>query len=81
MEDVVDRVEVSQMVMVLEAIAVAEAVGALILVPQVVPAPEDAATPETPGLLSAQRPAAGRTREFDDIPSVVRALLVGYDEV
>jgi hypothetical protein len=29
----------------------------------------------------APRPDAERTREFDDIPSVIRALLVGYDEV
>ena len=63
-----------------EAIAVAEAVG-VSSCPRWFPLPEDAAPPETPGLLSAQRPAAGRTREFDDIPSVVRALLVGYDEV
>jgi hypothetical protein len=61
MKGSVDRVDVGQVLPVLEASAVSEM---------------DAAA----GVVSP-RSDAGRTREFDDIPSVVRALLVGYDEV
>jgi hypothetical protein len=65
MEGAVDRVEVSQ------ALTVREVIVPLTVV----------AVPETPALQVAQRPAARHARKFDDIPSVVRALLVGYDEV
>jgi hypothetical protein len=32
------------------------------------------------GRQAEQRPASSRPRQLDDIPSVVRALLTGYDE-
>ena len=45
------------------------------------PAP---AVPETPGHWPAgapgQKPVSRPVRQFDDIPTVVRALLTGYDE-
>ena len=69
MKGSVDRVDVGQVLPALEASAISEMDAAAEVV-SLPPAPR-----------SAPRPDAGRTREFDDIPSVVRALLVGYDEV
>jgi len=64
MESAVDRTEVSQAAATDDHVAVPDAVA----VPQ---------APEMP--LNHARDAT-RRRQFDDIPSVVRALLVGYDE-
>jgi hypothetical protein len=69
MKGSVDRVDVDQVLPVLEASAISELDAAA----------EVVSAPSAPR--SAPRPDARRTREFDDIPSVVRALLVGYDEV
>jgi hypothetical protein len=69
MKGTVDRVEVGEVLTVREAGAISEAVAA----PEVV-----ASEPEP---WWARWLAARRTRQFDDIPSVVRAMLVGYDEV
>ena len=70
MESAVDRTEVSQAaathdnVVVHEASAVGDAV----------------AVPSAPEMPPDQDRDADQRRQFDDIPSVVRALLTGYDE-
>ena len=97
MEAAVDRVEVSQVLTVHGATPVPEAVADPTDVaspPTPRDGPQTPQRSERPGeagaLLDilmasdfgdAARSAGGRLREFDDIPSVVRALLVGYDEV
>jgi hypothetical protein len=68
MKGAADRADIGQVLPVLETIAVLDGAAAAVV-----------ASPSEPR--SDPRPAIGLSREFDDIPSVVRALLVGYDEV
>jgi hypothetical protein len=71
MESAVDRTEVSQAAATHDDVAVHEA-----------SAVRDAvAGPPAPENPPDRAPDVKRTRQFDDIPSVVRALLTGYDEV
>ncbi len=70
MESAVDRTEVSQAAATHDDVAVDEA-----------SAVRDAvAVHQAPENLPDQARDVKRPRQFDDIPSVVRALLTGYDE-
>lgn len=71
MEGTVDRIEVSQVLAPRGVHAVFDPITAS----EEVPPPRIFETP------SAPRPGARSRRRFDQIPSVVRARLVGYDEV
>lgn len=64
MESAVDRTEVSQAATTHDDVAV----------------PEAGAVPQGPEMPLDHARDTTRRRQFDDIPSVVRALLVGYDE-
>ena len=80
MEDVVDRVEVSAPVAAPPGSAVGRS-GAPSLAAEPVPSPRNAGRGWVARLNLSRGLIAARQRRFDDIPSVVRALLVGYDEV